>query len=72
MKGCDFMTTVKEQILNAVNTLPDDVTWEDALYSLYLNAKLKKSEDDIKNGKVITIEESKERMKQKYEDTFQN
>ncbi len=66
------MTTVKEQILNAVNTLPDDVTWEDALYSLYLNAKLKKSEDDIKNGKVITIEESKERMKQKYEDTFQN
>lgn len=28
---------------------------------------LKESEDDIRNGKVMTIEESKERLMQEYE-----
>ena len=45
------------------NTLTND-----ELYNLYLNSKLQKSIDDIKNGRVMTIEESIERMKKKYED----
>ena len=61
------MISVKEQIIETVNTLPEDTTWDDALYALYLQSKLEKSEDDIKNGRVMTIEESKDRMKQKYE-----
>ena len=61
------MTSVKEQIIEAVKTLPDNATWEDALYTLFLCSKLKESEDDIKNGRVMTIEESKERMRKKYE-----
>ena len=37
-----------------------------AIYTLYLHSKLQKSQDDIKNGRVMTIEESKERMRKKY------
>lgn len=61
------MSSEKQQILEIVNTLPDDTTLEDAIYALYLKAKVKKSESDIKNGRVMTVEESKERMKNKYE-----
>ena len=32
-------------------------------YTLYLYSKLQKSQDDIKNGKVYTIKESKEMMR---------
>lgn len=54
------MTNEKQESLTTVNTLIDDT------YTLYLQSKLKKSQEDIKNGKVLTIEESKERMKEKY------
>lgn len=63
------MTNVKEEILIAINTLPDNATWDDALYTLYLYSKLKKSEKDIENGKVITLEELKnhiEKLEAKY------
>lgn len=39
----------------------------DFLYDMVLFIGLQKSEEDIKNGKIMTIKESKERMKAKYE-----
>ena len=61
------MINQKNEILQAVNTLPDNATWDDALYTLYLQAKIKRSEDDIKNGRVITLEELDREMDAKYE-----
>ena len=60
------MINEKQEIIATVNTLPEDATWDDAIHMLYLHSKLQKSQDDIKNGKVMTIEESKERMRKKY------
>ena len=60
------MTNEKQEILATVNTLPEDTTWDDAIYTLYLHSKLQKSQDDIKNANVLTIEESKERMRKKF------
>ncbi len=60
------MNTIKQEILATVNTLPEDTTWDDAIYTLYLHSKLQKSQDAIKNGNVLTIEESKERMRKKF------
>ena len=60
------MINEKQKILATVNTLPDDITWDDAIYTLFLHSKLQKSQDDIKKGNVMTIEESKERMRKKY------
>lgn len=45
----------------------DDGTFLDALYNLYLFIGVTKSMNDIKNGNVMTVQESKERMMQKYE-----
>lgn len=55
-------------IQNAFKTinLQDDSLY-DFLYDMVLFIGLKKSEEDIKNGKVMTIEESKERLRAKYE-----
>ena len=60
------MTNEKQEILATVNTLPEDTTCDDAIYTLYLHSKLKKSQDNIKNGNIMTIEESKERMRKNF------
>lgn len=55
-------------IQNAFKTinLQDDSLY-DFLYDMVLFIGLKKSEEDMKNGRVMTIEESKERMRATHE-----
>ena len=56
----DFM----KKTLNQVNT--QDNTLYDFIYDLIFFMSLKESEEDIKNGRVMTIEESKASLMQKY------
>ena len=60
------MINEKQEILATVNALPEDTTLDYAIYTLYLHSKLQKIQDDIKNANVLTIEESKERMRKKF------
>ena len=54
-----------QEALSSINLLDDSLY--DFLYDMVLFIGLKKSEEDIKNGRVMTIEESKERLRAKYE-----
>ncbi len=56
----DFMKKTLSQVNTQENTLYDFI------YNLVFFISLKESEDDIKNGRVMTIEESKARLMQKY------
>ena len=53
-----------KKTLNQINT--QENTLYDFIYNLVFFISLKESEDDIKNGRVMTIEESKARLMQKY------
>ena len=57
----DFM----KKTLNQVNV--QENTLYDFIYNLVFFMELKESEEDIKNGRVMTIEESKARLMQEYE-----
>ena len=56
----DFM----KKTLNQDNT--QDNNLYDFIYDLIFFMSLKESEEDIKNGRVMTIEESKARLMLKY------
>ena len=56
----DFMKKTLNQVDVHENTLYDFI------YNLVFFISLKESEEDIKNGRVMTIEESKARLRQKY------
>lgn len=56
----DFMKKTLSQVNTQENTLYDFI------YNLVFFISLQESEDDIKNGRVMTIEESKARLMQKY------
>lgn len=57
----DFIKKTLDQVNLQENTLYDFI------YNLVFFMSLKESEEDIKNGKVMTIEETKERLMQEYE-----
>lgn len=61
------MINEDQQTLTSVNTLPDNITWDDDTYKLYLQSKLKKSQEDIKNGRVITLEDFDKEREALYE-----
>ena len=61
----DFM----KKTLNQVNTKDD--TLYDFIYNLVFFISLKESEEDIKNGRVFTLEELKAEMEAKY-DSYRN
>lgn len=54
-----------KKTLNQVNL--QENTLYDFIYNLVFFMSLKESEEDIENGKVMTIEETKERLMQEYE-----
>ena len=57
----DFIKETLSQVNTQENTLYDYI------YNLIFFISLEESEENIKNGKVMTIEEAKERLMQKYE-----
>ncbi len=56
-------STVKEKILNAVNELPEEVSFEDAMERIYFLYKVEKGIQQANAGQVVSHEEAKKRMK---------
>jgi len=56
--------TAKEEVLEMLRHLPDNVTFEEILYHIEMLEGLRLSEQDSREGRVITNAEFKERMKE--------
>jgi hypothetical protein len=56
------MSTVKEEIRKILDTLPDDVTWEDVQYSIYVRERIERGRREADDEKVIDQEEVERRM----------
>ncbi|MBN1419342.1 MAG: hypothetical protein JXP34_11225 [Planctomycetes bacterium] len=52
----------KQQILKAIEELPDDASVEDAIERLYLLYKVERGLQQADRGELITQEEAKARM----------
>jgi len=57
------MQTAKQDVKNLLEHLPDDSTIEDIQYHLYVLEKIRRGRDDIQNGRTLTHEQAKERLK---------
>ncbi|MCH7735822.1 MAG: hypothetical protein IH872_00310 [Chloroflexi bacterium] len=54
--------SVKDQILKAIQDLPDDATVESAMERLYLLYKIEQGIEQADRGQVVSQEEAKRRM----------
>jgi len=50
--------TIKENVHKIIETLPDNVGFEDIMYALYINSKFIHGEAEIKQGKGIEHEQA--------------
>ena len=58
------IVSVKEQVLQAINRLPDDIDFRDAADEIAFLAAVREAEHDIEHGRVITNEQMKARIGQ--------
>ena len=54
--------SVKEQVLQAINRLPDNIDYRDAAEEIALLAAVREAERDIEQGRLVTNEQMKARI----------
>lgn len=54
--------TEKDRIVEIMQELPDDVTFEDAIYEIYVAYKVERGLEQADRGEGITHEEAKQRF----------
>jgi len=58
------MLTVKEEVKNLIDELPDDATLDDIEYHLYVRRKIALSQEAVTEGKYVTHEEAVKQFRQ--------
>lgn len=58
------MTIRKEEVLDLVRTLPDEVDIEEIIYRLYLREKLAAAEGDVTAGRILPAAEARKQAGQ--------
>lgn len=56
------MGTAKEEVRKMLDQLPDDASFEDIQYHIYVREKVERGLKDIEEGRVLTQEEVERRM----------
>jgi hypothetical protein len=56
--------SVKEQVLRAIQRLPDDIDYRDVTDEIALLAAMHEAERDIKDGRLVSNEQMKTRIKE--------
>jgi predicted transcriptional regulator len=57
------MASVKDEIRRMIESLPDDATWEDVQYSIYVRERIERGRREAAAGKIIEEDEVERRMK---------
>ena len=51
--------SLKQDVLDAISSLPENTEIDDIMYRLYVIDKIRSGQEAIKNGKKFTVEELK-------------
>ncbi len=56
------MPTAKHEVRKILDEIPEDATFEDIQYHIYVRQKIERALQDVKKRRVITQEEAERRM----------
>jgi predicted transcriptional regulator len=56
------MNVVKDEVRRILDQLPDDTSYEEIQYALYVRQKVERGLEDMHAGRVLTQEEVERRM----------
>ncbi len=55
-------TGVKSSACDAIAQLPEDATWDDVMYRIYVRQKIEAGLRDVENGDTLTTQEIRKRF----------
>lgn len=53
------MSTAKEEAINLITRVPDEASWDDIIYEMYVKKKIELGIEAANEGRVVTHEEVK-------------
>ena len=56
------MSTAKQEVRLLLDQIPDDATFEDIQYRIYVREKIERGLKDVEQGRVVSEEEMERRM----------
>ena len=56
------MKTAKEEVRRMLEQIPDDATFEDIQYHIYVREKIDRGLKDVEEGRLLSQEEVEQRM----------
>jgi predicted transcriptional regulator len=59
------MATIREEAQKAIQTLPDEASWDDVMYEIYVRKKIDTGIKAAEAGKLIPHEQVKKRFLRK-------
>lgn len=58
------MNAVKEEVIRIVESLPDDCSYEDVQYQIYVREKIERGMRDIEAGRVVPHEDVEQQIEE--------
>jgi hypothetical protein len=58
------MVTAKDKVRKLLDELPDDMSYEDILYHIYVRENVEQGREDIRLGRTVSHEEVKLQLSQ--------
>jgi hypothetical protein len=55
------MASVKEEAVRIVEGLPEEATWDDLMYAIYVNKKVDQGQADVEAGNVVSHSQARKR-----------
>jgi len=56
------MPNIKDEMRQCIDSLPDDASWEDLQYAIYLRERIERGRREVEEGKLISQDEVEARM----------
>jgi cell division protein FtsX len=56
------MPTAKQEVRKLLDEIPEDASFEDIQYHIYVRQKIERALQDVKKGRVISQQEAERRM----------
>ena len=50
---------VKQDAISLIKNLPDNVSWDDVMYHMYVRQKIERGKEAARDGKVYSSEEAR-------------
>ena len=58
----EILSTAKDAVRRMLDQLPDDASFEDIQYHIYVREKIERGRDDVRDGRIMSQEEAERRM----------